>query len=117
MMIHLGWVERKERLKEKIAHVYYRHGLFVSNHPYAIIPLSMLVAFIFCIPLANLPLPGNAPLEYTTTVKEFSLPLTEATVEPSLLQAAMEGHLDSGLPKWVSFAKYTFFFCTTYMYT
>ncbi|XP_078571709.1 sterol regulatory element-binding protein cleavage-activating protein-like isoform X1 [Branchiostoma floridae x Branchiostoma japonicum] len=101
-MISLGWVERKERLKQQIAHVYYRHGLFVSNHPYAIIPLSMLVAFIFCIPLANLPLPGNAPLEYTTTVKEFSLPLTEATAEPSLLQAAMEGHLDSGLPKWLA---------------
>ncbi|XP_019630539.1 PREDICTED: sterol regulatory element-binding protein cleavage-activating protein-like [Branchiostoma belcheri] len=101
-MIHIGWVERKERLKQQIALVYYRHGLFVSNHPYAIIPLSMLVAFIFCIPLANLPLPGNAPLEYTTTVKEFSLPLTEATVEPSLLQTAMEGHLDSGLPKWLA---------------
>ncbi|KAK9297624.1 hypothetical protein QLX08_008761 [Tetragonisca angustula] len=48
-------------LPDRVAGLYYAHGLFCSSHPIAIISLAISIVLLCCYPLVNLPMPGNAP--------------------------------------------------------
>ncbi|KAJ8666955.1 hypothetical protein QAD02_008617 [Eretmocerus hayati] len=48
-------------LPERVAGLYYAHGLFCSSHPIAVISLALSIALLCCYPLVNLPMPGVAP--------------------------------------------------------
>ncbi|KZC08783.1 Sterol regulatory element-binding protein cleavage-activating protein [Dufourea novaeangliae] len=48
-------------LPDRVAGLYYAHGLFCSSHPIAVISLAISVMLLCCYPLVNLPMPGNAP--------------------------------------------------------
>ncbi|XP_054005526.1 sterol regulatory element-binding protein cleavage-activating protein [Hylaeus anthracinus] len=48
-------------LPDRVAGLYYGHGLFCSSHPFAVISLAISIILLCCYPLVNLPMPGNAP--------------------------------------------------------
>ncbi|XP_076652872.1 SREBP cleavage activating protein [Halictus rubicundus] len=48
-------------LPDRVAGLYYSHGLVCSSHPIAIISLAISIMLLCCYPLVNLPMPGNAP--------------------------------------------------------
>lgn len=48
-------------LPDRVAGLYYAHGLFCSSHPIAIISLAISIVLLCCSPLVNLPMPGNVP--------------------------------------------------------
>ncbi|XP_015600062.1 sterol regulatory element-binding protein cleavage-activating protein isoform X2 [Cephus cinctus] len=48
-------------LPDRVAGLYYAHGLFCSSHPVAVISLAISVVLLCCYPLVNLPMPGNVP--------------------------------------------------------
>ncbi|KAL8598351.1 hypothetical protein ACOMHN_047672 [Nucella lapillus] len=61
-------------LKQRISQLYYTHGLFCASHPLAILITVCIIILLTCSPLLNLPLPGNAPLEYRTARLGYSVP-------------------------------------------
>ncbi|XP_017876182.1 sterol regulatory element-binding protein cleavage-activating protein [Ceratina calcarata] len=48
-------------LPDRVAGLFYAHGLFCSSHPRAVISLAISIALLCCYPLVNVPMPGNAP--------------------------------------------------------
>ncbi|XP_034937931.1 sterol regulatory element-binding protein cleavage-activating protein [Chelonus insularis] len=48
-------------LPDRVAGLYYAHGLFCSSHPIAVLSLAITVILLCCYPLVNLPMPGNVP--------------------------------------------------------
>lgn len=57
-------------LPERVAGLYYAHGLFCSSHPIIVISFAISVILLCSYPLVNLPMPGNAPkiiVNHTTT--------------------------------------------------
>ncbi|XP_072761424.1 sterol regulatory element-binding protein cleavage-activating protein [Anoplolepis gracilipes] len=48
-------------LPDRVAGLYYAHGLFCSSHPVIILSLAISVLLFCCYPLVNLPMPGNTP--------------------------------------------------------
>ncbi|XP_041365861.1 sterol regulatory element-binding protein cleavage-activating protein-like isoform X2 [Gigantopelta aegis] len=58
-------------LRDRIAQIYYTHGLFCSSHPIAIIVGVICIIGLICYPLTNLPLPGNVPLHFEVPVNEY----------------------------------------------
>ncbi|KAG5316607.1 SCAP protein, partial [Pseudoatta argentina] len=48
-------------LPDRVAGLYYAHGLFCSSHPVIVLSLAISVLLLCCCPLVNLPMPGNAP--------------------------------------------------------
>ncbi|CAK9826490.1 Sterol regulatory element-binding protein cleavage-activating protein [Anthophora retusa] len=48
-------------LPDRVAGLYYAHGLFCSSHPVAFISLAISIILLCCYPLVNLPMPGNVP--------------------------------------------------------
>ncbi|XP_014205675.1 sterol regulatory element-binding protein cleavage-activating protein [Copidosoma floridanum] len=48
-------------LPERVAGLYYAHGLFCSSHPTAVITFALSIVLLCCYPLVNLPMPGVAP--------------------------------------------------------
>ncbi|XP_076472128.1 sterol regulatory element-binding protein cleavage-activating protein-like [Babylonia areolata] len=61
-------------LKQRVSQIYYTHGLFCASHPLPILIIVCCVILLTCSPLLNLPLPGNAPLEYRTARAGYSVP-------------------------------------------
>ncbi|XP_055352697.1 sterol regulatory element-binding protein cleavage-activating protein-like [Paramacrobiotus metropolitanus] len=51
----------------------YVHGRFCAGHPYSIIFLSICTLVLCCLPLTKQPLPGYAPIEFVTPIKEFAV--------------------------------------------
>ncbi|XP_076756300.1 SREBP cleavage activating protein [Xylocopa sonorina] len=58
-------------LPDRVAGLFYAHGLFCSSHPVTAISLAISIALLCCYPLVNLPMPGNAP---TTVVNHTIVP-------------------------------------------
>ncbi|XP_011494739.1 PREDICTED: sterol regulatory element-binding protein cleavage-activating protein [Ceratosolen solmsi marchali] len=48
-------------LPERVAGLYYAHGLCCSSHPITVISLAVSIILLCCSPLVNLPMPGVAP--------------------------------------------------------
>ncbi|XP_053116226.1 LOW QUALITY PROTEIN: sterol regulatory element-binding protein cleavage-activating protein [Hemicordylus capensis] len=63
-----------DRLREKISRAFYNHGLLCASYPIPIILFTGLCVLACCYPLLKLPLPGTGPVEYTTSVKDYSQP-------------------------------------------
>nr|XP_056713725.1 sterol regulatory element-binding protein cleavage-activating protein [Euleptes europaea] len=63
-----------DRLREKISQAFYKHGLLCASCPIPIILFTALCVLACCYPLLKLPLPGTGPVEYTTSVKDYSQP-------------------------------------------
>ncbi|XP_057319656.1 sterol regulatory element-binding protein cleavage-activating protein [Microplitis mediator] len=60
-------------LPDRVAGLYYAHGLFCSSHPVAVLSLAISIILICCYPIVNLPMPGNAPkVVINTTVTNGS---------------------------------------------
>ncbi|XP_058827958.1 sterol regulatory element-binding protein cleavage-activating protein [Topomyia yanbarensis] len=48
-------------LPARVAHIYYRHGLFLSSYPTCATSIAIAVIIFCCYPLLNIPLPGTFP--------------------------------------------------------
>ncbi|XP_074658756.1 sterol regulatory element-binding protein cleavage-activating protein-like [Tubulanus polymorphus] len=87
-----------KKFREKIAQLYYTHGLICASHPYSIITWVLVVVFIACYPLRYLPLPGNAPLQYKTPVTGYKIP--QPPTVPPRVDADVSNLDETGQPLW-----------------
>uniref|UniRef100_A0A3Q3JAP9 Sterol regulatory element-binding protein cleavage-activating protein n=1 Tax=Monopterus albus TaxID=43700 RepID=A0A3Q3JAP9_MONAL len=67
----------RERLRERISAAFYRHGLLCASYPVPIILFTSVSILTCCYPLLRLPLPGTGPVEFTTWVRDYSVPSHE----------------------------------------
>uniref|UniRef100_A0A8C6U8E9 Sterol regulatory element-binding protein cleavage-activating protein n=1 Tax=Neogobius melanostomus TaxID=47308 RepID=A0A8C6U8E9_9GOBI len=67
----------REQLREKISAAFYRHGLLCASYPVPIILFTSASILTCCYPLLRLPLPGTGPVEFTTGVRDYSVPSAE----------------------------------------
>lgn len=80
-------------LHDRIAQIYYTHGLFCASHPFATIISVIFVVFVTCYPLSNLPLPGNTPIEHRTPKLGFTQGVHSHAAPP-------DGAVDEKKPRW-----------------
>ncbi|GIY33272.1 sterol regulatory element-binding protein cleavage-activating protein [Caerostris darwini] len=78
-------------IHDKIARVYYSHGLFCSSHPYSVIFVTLCIFMLCCYPLLYLPLLGSSSQEFITPVQGF--------VPPDIVLDGVEGYKFNG-PRW-----------------
>lgn len=67
----------RDRLRQNISAAFYRHGLLCASYPVPIILFTSASILTCCYPLLKLPLPGTGPVEFTTGVKDYSIPSHE----------------------------------------
>ncbi|XP_031723341.1 sterol regulatory element-binding protein cleavage-activating protein isoform X1 [Anarrhichthys ocellatus] len=67
----------REQLRDKISAAFYRHGLLCASYPVPIILFTSASILTCCYPLLRLPLPGTGPVEFTTGVRDYSVPSHE----------------------------------------
>ncbi|MEQ2164750.1 hypothetical protein GOODEAATRI_010005 [Goodea atripinnis] len=67
----------REQLRETISAAFYRHGLLCASYPVAIILFTSASILTCCYPLLRLPLPGTGPVEFTTGLRDYSIPSHE----------------------------------------
>ncbi|XP_075885449.1 sterol regulatory element-binding protein cleavage-activating protein isoform X1 [Nelusetta ayraudi] len=67
----------REQLRGKISAAFYRHGLLCASYPVPIILFTSASILTCCYPLLRLPLPGTGPVEFTTGVRDYSVPSHE----------------------------------------
>ncbi|XP_062255584.1 sterol regulatory element-binding protein cleavage-activating protein isoform X1 [Platichthys flesus] len=67
----------REQLRQKISAAFYRHGLLCASYPVPIILFTSASILTCCYPLLRLPLPGTGPVEFTTGVRDYSVPSHE----------------------------------------
>uniref|UniRef100_A0A6Q2YR78 Sterol regulatory element-binding protein cleavage-activating protein n=1 Tax=Esox lucius TaxID=8010 RepID=A0A6Q2YR78_ESOLU len=67
----------RERLREKISAAFYRHGLLCASYPVPIILFTSASILTCCYPLLRLPLPGTGPVEFTTSIRDYTVPSHE----------------------------------------
>ncbi|XP_067365442.1 sterol regulatory element-binding protein cleavage-activating protein isoform X6 [Channa argus] len=67
----------RERLRERISAAFYRHGLLCASYPVPIILFTSASILTCCYPLLRLPLPGTGPVEFTTGVRDYTIPSHE----------------------------------------
>uniref|UniRef100_A0A669B311 Sterol regulatory element-binding protein cleavage-activating protein n=1 Tax=Oreochromis niloticus TaxID=8128 RepID=A0A669B311_ORENI len=67
----------REQLREKISAAFYRHGLLCASYPVPIILFTSASILTCCYPLLRLPLPGTGPVEFTTGLRDYSVPFHE----------------------------------------
>ncbi|XP_037310648.2 sterol regulatory element-binding protein cleavage-activating protein isoform X1 [Pungitius pungitius] len=67
----------RQQLRDKISAAFYRHGLLCASYPVPIILFTSASILTCCYPLLRLPLPGTGPVEYTTGVRDYSVPSHE----------------------------------------
>uniref|UniRef100_A0A671Q7D7 Sterol regulatory element-binding protein cleavage-activating protein n=1 Tax=Sinocyclocheilus anshuiensis TaxID=1608454 RepID=A0A671Q7D7_9TELE len=68
----------RERLRQNISATFYRHGLLCASYPVPIILFTSASILTCCYPLLKLPLPGTGPVEFTTGVRDYSIPSHES---------------------------------------
>lgn len=86
LFVALYWQETRprplNRLQEKIGHLYYRHGLLCSSHPWLIIIFTLIIAGISIYPLLGVHflLPGfSSTQQHLSTLSEFQYRLATAS--------------------------------------
>ncbi|KAM9805457.1 sterol regulatory element-binding protein cleavage-activating protein isoform 4-T4 [Syngnathus typhle] len=72
-----GAMMLREQLREKIAAAFYRHGLLCATYPVLIILFTSVSILACCYPLLRLPIPGTGPVEFSTSVRDYSVPSNE----------------------------------------
>ncbi|XP_054714405.1 sterol regulatory element-binding protein cleavage-activating protein-like [Uloborus diversus] len=78
-------------IQDKIARIYYSHGLFCSSHPYSVILITLAISVLCCYPLIHLPLLGSSSQQFSTPVQGF--------VAPDIVLDGAENYKFSG-PRW-----------------
>ncbi|XP_066601673.1 sterol regulatory element-binding protein cleavage-activating protein isoform X2 [Prorops nasuta] len=81
-------------LPDRVAGLYYAHGLFCSSHPIAAITFAISVVLLCCYPLVNLPMPGNAPM---TMINNTILPANGSESQALYVQQVV---LRTGVIPW-----------------
>lgn len=71
--------------------------LVVHGKCYGFMKFACMIA-VFSYPLVNLPLPGNAPLQYETAIDNYTIPLGLAQLESADRKVA---DTDPKRPRWV----------------
>ncbi|GFU36985.1 sterol regulatory element-binding protein cleavage-activating protein [Nephila pilipes] len=61
-------------IHDKVARIYYSHGLFCSSHPYSVILITLCIFTLCCYPLLYLPLLGSSLQQFSTPVQGFIPP-------------------------------------------
>ncbi|XP_059471097.1 sterol regulatory element-binding protein cleavage-activating protein isoform X2 [Neocloeon triangulifer] len=59
-------------LPDRVAQLYYSHGLFIASHPYTVVIFAVAIILACCYPLTSIPLPGNVPQQYRTFVSNHT---------------------------------------------
>ncbi|XP_076869427.1 sterol regulatory element-binding protein cleavage-activating protein isoform X2 [Brachyhypopomus gauderio] len=72
----------RERLRQNISAAFYRHGLLCASYPVPIILFTSASILTCCYPLLKLPLPGTGPVEFTTGVRDYSVPSHDPQGDP-----------------------------------
>ena len=54
-------------IPDRVAQLYYRHGLLCSTYPWGTIAVAILIVLISCQPLLSIPFPGNEPEAVTVS--------------------------------------------------
>ncbi|KAG7469855.1 hypothetical protein MATL_G00133120 [Megalops atlanticus] len=72
----------REKLRQKISAGFYRHGLLCASYPVPIIVFTAVCILTCCYPLLKLPLPGTGPVEFTTSVRDYTVPSQEPQGDP-----------------------------------
>ncbi|OWF39399.1 sterol regulatory element-binding protein cleavage-activating protein-like [Mizuhopecten yessoensis] len=83
-------------LQDRVARIYYTHGLFCASHPYSILCLVISLMLVTFLPLLYVPLPGNVPVEHIVPLREDMSPTD--SVSPNLKDSNNEGELK---PRWL----------------
>ncbi|XP_022079877.1 sterol regulatory element-binding protein cleavage-activating protein-like [Acanthaster planci] len=86
-----------ERLKSLVADAFYKHGQFCSAHPWPVITFVCAVILIASYPIVNLPLPGTAPMEFSSPIQGFRVPLQRS--KGPIQDPGVEGIV---APRWFS---------------
>uniref|UniRef100_A0A1B6CPD3 Sterol regulatory element-binding protein cleavage-activating protein n=1 Tax=Clastoptera arizonana TaxID=38151 RepID=A0A1B6CPD3_9HEMI len=86
-MANPRWAEASvpRGLPERVAQLYYTHGLFCATHPVTVIFLAFSLVLLCCYPLLSFPLPGNVPQYFSTLQIENSSKFLE---KPRWLQSS-----------------------------
>ncbi|XP_063979282.1 sterol regulatory element-binding protein cleavage-activating protein [Diachasmimorpha longicaudata] len=83
-------------LPDRVAGVYYAHGLFCSSHPIAALSLAITIVILCCYPLVNLPMPGNAP---RTVINQTIFVSNDTTTSSLYVQQVV---LRTGVVPWTN---------------
>ena len=59
-------------IPERVAQLYYKHGLLCSSYPWRTIAAAILIVLVSCQPLLSMPFPGNEPEEITVLPADSS---------------------------------------------
>ncbi|KFM63912.1 Sterol regulatory element-binding protein cleavage-activating protein, partial [Stegodyphus mimosarum] len=78
-------------IQDKVAKIYYSHGLFCSSHPYSVISVTLIIFILCCYPLIHLPLLGSSSQQFSTPVQGF--------VAPDIVLDNSDSYKFSG-PRW-----------------
>uniref|UniRef100_A0A1B6K5Y5 SCAP N-terminal domain-containing protein n=1 Tax=Homalodisca liturata TaxID=320908 RepID=A0A1B6K5Y5_9HEMI len=73
-MANPRWAETSvpRSLPDKVAQLYYAHGLFCATYPFTVIVFAVSLVLVCSYPLLSLPLPGNLPQHYSVDVASNS---------------------------------------------
>ncbi|KAF8795037.1 Sterol regulatory element-binding protein like [Argiope bruennichi] len=78
-------------IHDKVARIYYSHGLFCSSHPYSVILVTVCILALCCYPILYLPLLGSSSQQFSTPVQSF--------VPPDIVLDDGENYKFTG-PRW-----------------
>lgn len=75
-------------IKDRIAQIYYKHGLYCSSHPLTLISFAIFTFLIACYPLLHIPLLGSSSQQFSTPIALYSAELDEdsQTIGPRWFQ-------------------------------
>lgn len=62
-------------IKDRIAQLYYKHGLYCSNHPLTLIAFAIFTFMVACYPLLHIPLLGSSSQQFSTPISVYSAEL------------------------------------------
>ncbi|XP_072029626.1 sterol regulatory element-binding protein cleavage-activating protein-like [Amphiura filiformis] len=87
------------RVQQLVEQVFYKHGHFCASYPQLMIAFVGVVVLVCSYPMFNLPLPGTAPIEYTTPLHHYQEPPRRPRTGP-VEGENWEG--GTGQPRWFS---------------
>ncbi|XP_077514894.1 SREBP cleavage activating protein isoform X3 [Amblyomma americanum] len=62
-------------IKDRIAQIYYKHGLYCSSHPLTLIIFAIFTFMVACYPLLHIPLLGSSSQQFATPISVYSAEL------------------------------------------
>ncbi|XP_014258419.1 sterol regulatory element-binding protein cleavage-activating protein isoform X1 [Cimex lectularius] len=77
-------VAESKSLPERVAGIYYSHGVLCAAHPIPVIIVAIITVLLTCIPLANLPLPSNIPQTFVERANSSSSDAPRWLLDPPI---------------------------------